>query len=182
MFSLAELDAAAAEVHAVIPPTPQHRWALLSDRVGADVYVKHENHTPLGAFKCRGGVTYLNDMYFYPAAMARAAIDSGIRAGVSINVIDFPTGYAANADEYIARGLEAYEQFKGQPSLDWTSAPHAPYTVSDETFVQLRELAQKHGMKMHCHIHETQAEVDDSLKQYGIRPLERLDRLGLLNE
>lgn len=60
MFSLAELDAAAAEVHAVIPPTPQHRWALLSDRVGADVYVKHENHTPLGAFKCRGGVTYLN--------------------------------------------------------------------------------------------------------------------------
>ncbi len=60
MFTLAELDAAATEVHAVIPPTPQHRWALLSDRVGADVYVKHENHTPLGAFKCRGGITYLN--------------------------------------------------------------------------------------------------------------------------
>ena len=60
MFSLAELDAAAAEVAAVIPPTPQHRWALLSERVGADVWVKHENHTPLGAFKCRGGVVYLS--------------------------------------------------------------------------------------------------------------------------
>lgn len=60
MFSLAELEAAASEVHAVIPPTAQHRWALLSDRVGADVFVKHENHTPLGAFKCRGGITYLN--------------------------------------------------------------------------------------------------------------------------
>ncbi len=60
MFSLAELDAAAAEVNAVIPPTAQHRWALLSDRAGAEVFVKHENHTPLGAFKCRGGVTYLN--------------------------------------------------------------------------------------------------------------------------
>ncbi len=60
MFTLAELDAAAAEVHAFIPPTPQHRWALLSDRIGAEVFVKHENHTPLGAFKCRGGVTYLN--------------------------------------------------------------------------------------------------------------------------
>jgi threonine dehydratase len=60
MFSLAELDAAAAEVNAIIPPTPQHRWALLSERVGAEVFVKHENHTPLGAFKCRGGVTYLN--------------------------------------------------------------------------------------------------------------------------
>ncbi|MFY7867749.1 TRZ/ATZ family hydrolase [Roseateles sp.] len=130
----------------------------------------------------RGGVTYLNDMYFFPTAMARAAIDSGIRAGVSINVIDFPTGYAANAAEYIANGLAAYEQFKGQASLDWTSAPHAPYTVSDETFVQLRELAERYDMQMHCHIHETQDEVDGSLKQYGVRPLERLNKLGLLNE
>jgi 5-methylthioadenosine/S-adenosylhomocysteine deaminase len=130
----------------------------------------------------RGGVTYLNDMYFFPTAMARAALDSGIRAGVSINVIDFPTGYAANAAEYISRGLEAYEQYKGESSLDWTSAPHAPYTVSDETFVQLRELSERLDIQMHCHIHETQDEVDGSLKQYGMRPLERLNKLGVLNE
>lgn len=130
----------------------------------------------------RGGVTYLNDMYFFPTAMARAAVDSGVRAGVSINVIDFPTGYAANAAEYIARGLEAYEQYKGEKLLDWTSAPHAPYTVSDETFVQLRDLALKLDIQMHCHIHETQFEVDESVKQHGMRPLERLNKLGLLNE
>ena len=130
----------------------------------------------------RGGVTYLNDMYFFPTAMARAALDSGIRAGVSINVIDFPTSYAANAAEYISRGLEAHEQFKGEAALDWTSAPHAPYTVSDETFVQLRELAERLDIQMHCHIHETQGEVDGSLKQYGMRPLERLNKLGVLNE
>ncbi|MCV2371212.1 TRZ/ATZ family hydrolase [Roseateles oligotrophus] len=130
----------------------------------------------------RGGVTYLNDMYFFPAAMARAALDSGIRAGVSINVIDFPTGYAANAAEYISNGLAAYEQFKGEASLDWTSAPHAPYTVSDETFVALRELSEKYEMQMHCHIHETQFEVDSSVQQHGMRPLERLNKLGLLNE
>lgn len=130
----------------------------------------------------RGGVTYLNDMYFFPTAMARAALDSGIRAGVSINVIDFPTGYAANAAEYISRGLEAYEQYKGESLLDWTSAPHAPYTVSDETFVQLRELSERLDIQMHCHIHETQHEVDGSLQQYGMRPLERLNKLGVLNE
>lgn len=130
----------------------------------------------------RGGVTYLNDMYFFPTAMARAAIDSGIRAGVSINVIDFPTGYASGPDDYIAKGLAAFEQFKGEQLLDWTSAPHAPYTVSDETFVKLRQLAEQHDLQMHCHIHETQDEVDGSLKQYGMRPLERLNRLGLLNE
>jgi 5-methylthioadenosine/S-adenosylhomocysteine deaminase len=130
----------------------------------------------------RGGVTYLNDMYFFPTAMARAALDSGIRAGVSINVIDFPTGYAANAAEYISRGLEAYEQYKGESLLDWTSAPHAPYTVSDETFVQLRELSERLDIQMHCHIHETQHEVDGSLQQYGMRPLERLNKLGVMNE
>ncbi|WP_077032889.1 TRZ/ATZ family hydrolase [Pelomonas sp. KK5] len=130
----------------------------------------------------RGGVTYLNDMYFFPTAMARAAVDAGIRAGVSINVIDFPTGYAANAQDYIAKGLAAYEQFKGETLLDWTSAPHAPYTVSDDTFVQLRELSEKHGLQMHCHIHETLDEIEGSIKQYGVRPLERLNKLGLLNE
>ena len=130
----------------------------------------------------RGGVTYLNDMYFFPSAMARAAMDAGIRAAVSINVIDFPTGYAANAADYIAKGLAVYEQYKGEKLLDWTSAPHAPYTVSDETFVQLRDLALKHDLQMHCHIHETLDEVEGSVKQYGMRPLERLNKLGLLNE
>lgn len=130
----------------------------------------------------RGGVTYLNDMYFFPSAMARAAKDAGIRAAVSINVIDFPTGYAANAADYIAKGLAVYEQYKGEKLLDWTSAPHAPYTVSDETFVQLRDLAEKHDLQMHCHIHETLDEVNGSIKQYGVRPLERLNKLGLLNE
>ncbi len=55
-FSLADLEAAAATVHAVLPPTPQYRWPLLGRRVGAEVWVKHENHTPVGAFKVRGGL------------------------------------------------------------------------------------------------------------------------------
>ncbi|MBV9016743.1 MAG: threonine dehydratase [Alphaproteobacteria bacterium] len=59
---LAQLDAAAALVHTVVPPTPQYRWPLLSRRVGAEIWVKHENHTPIGAFKVRGGVVYLDDL------------------------------------------------------------------------------------------------------------------------
>jgi threonine dehydratase len=58
--SLAELDAAAALVYAAMPPTPQYRWPLLEARVGAEVWVKHENHTPAGAFKVRGGIVYLD--------------------------------------------------------------------------------------------------------------------------
>ena len=61
-MDLAALEAAAALVHGVVPPTPQYRWPLLSRRVGAEIWVKHENHTPIGAFKVRGGVVYLDDL------------------------------------------------------------------------------------------------------------------------
>src|SRR5205807_5056307 len=62
LMDLAALEAAAALVHGVVPPTPQYRWPLLSRRGGAEVWVKHENHTPIGAFKVRGGVVYLDDL------------------------------------------------------------------------------------------------------------------------
>ena len=60
--NLAELDAAAEIVRRVVPPTPQYCWPLLSGRVGAELWVKHENHTQTGAFKIRGGVVYLDDL------------------------------------------------------------------------------------------------------------------------
>lgn len=157
-----------------------HIWPLEKKWVSEDW--TYQGSLLSAAEALRGGVTYLNDMYFFPTAMARAALDAGIRAGVSINVIDFPTGYASGPDDYIAKGLAAYEQFKGEKLLDWTSAPHAPYTVSDETFIKLRQLAETHDLQIHCHIHETQDEVDGSVKQFGMRPLERLHKLGLLSE
>jgi threonine dehydratase len=60
MFDLAELETAAVLVHAVMAPTPQYAWPLLSARLGSEVWVKHENHTPTGAFKVRGGLVYLD--------------------------------------------------------------------------------------------------------------------------
>lgn len=62
MTSLAALDTAAALVRSVVLPTPQYCWPLLSHRVGAELWVKHENHTPTGAFKIRGGLVYLDDL------------------------------------------------------------------------------------------------------------------------
>ncbi len=62
MFSLNEIEKAAGLVHRHVPPTAQHRWPLLAERSGCEVWVKHENHTPIGAFKLRGGLTYLGDL------------------------------------------------------------------------------------------------------------------------
>jgi threonine dehydratase len=62
MTGLAELDVAAALVHETVPATPQYCWPLLSRRIGGELWVKHENHTPIGAFKIRGGLVYLDDL------------------------------------------------------------------------------------------------------------------------
>jgi threonine dehydratase len=62
MFDLTQLERAHAVVGAAMPPTPAHRWPLLSERLGATVIVKHENHTPIGAFKVRGGLVYVDRM------------------------------------------------------------------------------------------------------------------------
>src|SRR6266702_7048343 len=59
-FSRVELDDAVALVHRTLPPTPAYRWPLLAQELGADVWVKHENHLPVGAFKVRGGLVYVD--------------------------------------------------------------------------------------------------------------------------
>ena len=62
MFSMQELEAAAGIVHGVMPPTPHYTWPLLGARTGCEVWVKHENHTPIGAFKLRGGLVFLHEL------------------------------------------------------------------------------------------------------------------------
>jgi len=61
-ISLDDIQAAAPVVYAHMPPTPQYRWPMLCERLGADVWVKHENHTPVGAFKIRGGLVYFDHL------------------------------------------------------------------------------------------------------------------------
>ena len=60
LFKLAEVESALDVVHAAVPPTPQYAWPQLAERTGAAVFVKHENHTPIGAFKVRGGLVYVD--------------------------------------------------------------------------------------------------------------------------
>ena len=60
--SLQDIDAAAQVVYRDFAPTPQYRWVLLSERLGTDCWLKHENHTPVGAFKIRGGLTYFDQL------------------------------------------------------------------------------------------------------------------------
>jgi 5-methylthioadenosine/S-adenosylhomocysteine deaminase len=128
----------------------------------------------------RGGVTCFNDMYFFPEAAAEAVAEAGIRAVLGVTTIEFPTAYAADANDYLTKGLAARDTWRDEPLLSFALAPHAPYTVSDRSFAQIATLAAQLDLPIHIHLNETTAEIEDSLKQHGVRPLERLHRLGLL--
>jgi len=128
----------------------------------------------------RGGITCFNDMYFYPAEAARAALDMGMRAALGLIVIDAPTAYAADADDYIAKGLVLRDALREQALLSFCMAPHAPYSVSDRTFSRVITLAEELDLPVHMHVHETRDEIERSLAVHGLRPLERLRRLGLV--
>jgi len=128
----------------------------------------------------RGGITTFNDMYFYPDAAAEAARKVGMRAVLGIVVIEFPTSYAADADDYLAKGLATRDALSEDSLVSFCLAPHAPYTVADKTFKNIATLAAQLEIPVHVHLHETRHEIEESLKQHGMRPIERLRRLGLL--
>ena len=128
----------------------------------------------------RGGVTCFNDMYYFPDAALEAALEAGMRSSHGIIVIEFPSAYAADAADYIRKGLELRDRYRDEPLASFCLAPHAPYTVSDASFRQIATLAAELDLPVHVHVHETEHEVQASLAEHGVRPLERLRRLNLL--
>jgi 5-methylthioadenosine/S-adenosylhomocysteine deaminase len=130
----------------------------------------------------RGGSTCCNENYFFPDVQAATYRRMGFRAVVGLPFIEFPSAWAASPAEYFDKGLEVHDNYRRDPLVSFSFAPHAPYTVNDDSFERIRMLAEQLDLPVHCHVHETAQEVEDSLKQYGQRPLARMDRLGLVNE
>ncbi len=129
----------------------------------------------------RSGTTCMNDMYFFPDEVARCAQKIGMRVVVGLIVLDFPSAWAQNADEYLHKALAVHDEIRGYGLVDSALAPHAPYTVSDEPLRQVAMYSNELELPVHIHVHETRAEVDEAQKKNGQRPLQRLDQLNLLN-
>jgi 5-methylthioadenosine/S-adenosylhomocysteine deaminase len=154
----------------------------------------------------RGGTTACNDMYWFPEVLTELVDKVGVRALIGLIAIDFPTSYAKSVDEYLAKGLALYESHPNHPRIQFSVAPHAPYTCSDETLTRMKKMAeekirraesegakQSKGAQMHIHVHETAEEVNDSAagkpsmachrSTQKCRPLENFDtaHLGLLS-
>ncbi len=130
----------------------------------------------------RGGVTCVNENYFFPDVQAATYRRHGFRARIGLPVIDFPTAWAASDDEYFDKAGAVHDQWRDDPLVATAFAPHAPYTVNDANFARIRMLADQLDLPVHLHLHETAQEVAQSLDEHGQRPLARLDRLGLVND
>jgi 5-methylthioadenosine/S-adenosylhomocysteine deaminase len=128
----------------------------------------------------RGGVTCFNDMYFYPREAARAALVSGMRAAIGMIVIEFPSTYAADAQDYLSKGLAFRDEMKDQALLHFCFAPHAPYTVSDDNLRKIATYAGELDLPVQIHLHETLDEILQSIAAHKQRPLQRLHDAGLL--
>jgi len=128
----------------------------------------------------RGGVTCFNDMYFFPEAALEAALQAGMRAALGIIVLEFPSAYASDPQAYLAKGLALRDRWREHPLASFCLAPHAPYTVSDESFRRVAQLAGELELPVHVHLHETAEEVARAEAEQGRRPLARLEALGLL--
>jgi 5-methylthioadenosine/S-adenosylhomocysteine deaminase len=185
-FINAHTHAAMALLRGVGDDLPLGRW--LNERIWPleAALVSEEfvyDGTRLAALEMlRAGITCCSDMYFYPEHAARALRDVGMRAVVGIIAIEFPTPYATDAEDYLRKGLGARDMFRDDSLVGFTLAPHAPYTVADNTLARIVTLAEELDLPLHIHVHETAQEIADSLAQHGVRPLARLDRLGLVSE
>ena len=163
---------------ALMPWLEQHIWpaeqAVVSER-----YVQDASLLAC-AEMLSGGITCFNDMYFYPQATAVAATQAGMRANLGLLVIDFPSAYANDADDYLQKGFDAHDTWRNNPLITSSIAPHAPYTVSNQTLHKVITYAEQLGLGIHTHLHETQDEIVKSDAQYSLRPIQRLAELGLL--
>jgi 5-methylthioadenosine/S-adenosylhomocysteine deaminase len=165
---------------------PLKRW--LQERIWplemalVDEQFVHDGAQLAAAEMLRAGVTTCSDMYFYPDVAARALRSIGMRAVVGIIAIEMPTRYAADAEDYLRKGLAARDALRDDPLVSFTVAPHAPYTVSDATLRRVAMLAEELDLPVHMHVHETADEVAEAVRQSGSRPLARLERLGLVSE
>jgi len=124
------------------------------------------------------GTTTFNDMYFYVEDIARAVVESGLRAVLSSAILEVsPAAIAQKANA--ARTLEFLKGLQN-PLVTPAVAPHAHYTCSEETLLWVKQVADKEHLSVHTHIAETKIEQTDFEKKHGTKVVEYLDKIGFL--
>jgi 5-methylthioadenosine/S-adenosylhomocysteine deaminase len=157
----------------------QHIWPAEQEFVGPEFVT---DGTRLAIVEMlRGGTTCFNDMYFFPDAIASACQEAGIRASIGVPLIEDQSATTTDIDEYFEQGLELHRKWQAEPLLSFTLAPHAPYTVTDETLQRVATYSEERDIPVHLHLLETEWDIKHSLQHHDMHPLRRLKELNLLN-
>ncbi len=128
------------------------------------------------------GITCFSDQYFFPEIVAETAVDLNMRAMVGTPVVDLETSWASDAEECLQKGADlVHDPYAGHPLISSCYAPHSVAALSDDSFTQLRVLADQLEVPVQIHLHESSTEIAASVAKTGLRPLERLDTLGLVS-
>lgn len=153
-------------------------WPLENRWVGAE-FVRAGTRLAI-AQMLRAGITSFADMYLFPEEVLRLATELRLRVAVGLPIAEARTPWSADARDCLAQGAALWDAHRSNPWVRPYFAPHAPYTVSDETLLHLRRIADQLDAPLAMHLHETATEVRESLALHGRRPLARLAQLGLL--
>ncbi len=156
----------------------EHIWPAESRWVDED-FVRCGTELAI-AEQLKSGVTCFSDMYFYPKVISELVHRHGVRAQITIPVLDFPVPGARDADQALRTGVALFDDLKHHPRISVAFGPHAPYSITDDKLEAIRILVAEMDAGIHMHIHETAQEVQEALRKHGERPLARLARLQLL--
>ncbi|HEX6929352.1 MAG TPA: TRZ/ATZ family hydrolase [Gammaproteobacteria bacterium] len=156
----------------------EHIWPAESRWISAD-FVRDGTELAITEM-LKGGTTCFSDMYLFPDATARTCSKLGMRASIGMVLFDFPTPWAETPDDYIRKGIAVRDEFNTNPLLTFPFAPHAPYTVSDDSLRNMQRIANELDIPVHTHLHETATEIEEAVAKTGRRPFARFEELGLL--
>ncbi len=167
-----------ADDQPLMPWLEQHIWPAERAHVSEE-FVGDGTELAI-AEMIRSGTTTFSDMYFFPNVCAATAQRLGMRCQITFPIFDFPTAWGLDADDYISKGLALRDDFKHSALVTVVFGPHAPYTVCESNLAKIATLAAELDAPVHIHLHETSGEVLAAVEQNGERPLDTLQRLGLL--
>jgi len=157
--------------HTRIAPPPG--LAFAPDRL-------HEGAQLCMAEMLEAGTTCFCSLGYFPQESARAAAEQGMRAVIGIPIAEAASPWAASPGEYLTRALSFRDEYRGHPTIATAFAPQSPIAVSDATFTRIATLADELDAGIVTTLHESRADVDESVIRHGARPIARLHALGLL--
>jgi 5-methylthioadenosine/S-adenosylhomocysteine deaminase len=166
----------------VVLPGLVNAYTKLVPSLGSAIHPErlHDGAQLCVAEMLKAGTTCFCALGFFPEESARTAAEQGMRALIGIPIAEVASPWAVSPGEYLTRALSFRDEYRGHPTIGTAFAPYSPATIADGTFRRVATLADELDAGVLIALHESLAELEESVTRHGARPLERMHALGLL--